>query len=220
MKKFIKNRVNIFDKIAFGISFIPLLCIMTMFTYYFNSGVVVNGSDISSNGMFFVIKELIGDFFVNISLFQLLILALLLAYQVYFIVNVFITKADGRKKKKKHDFGLFVLASSLCVFTLVCGLFFVICVWDFEWLLALFIGLFIEYQPLTTLLLLTLILAIGVVLHDGHFIITKGMNKYLKECESSDYKFTYKEMIVGITKIVVILAVCVVLSYQFVMLII
>lgn len=104
MKKFIKNRVNIFDKIVFGISFIPLLCIMTMFTYYFNSGVVVNGSDISSNGMFFVIKELIGDFFVNISLFQLLILALLLAYQVYFIVNVFITKADGRRKKKKHDF--------------------------------------------------------------------------------------------------------------------
>jgi hypothetical protein len=44
--------------------------------------------------------------------------------------------------------------------------------------------------------------------------------KHIKECESSDYKFTYKEMIFGVAKIVVILAACVILSYQFIMFII
>ena len=51
MRKLIKNRVNIFDKLAFGISFIPFLCFCTMFTYYFNDGLIVNSSDISSKGM-------------------------------------------------------------------------------------------------------------------------------------------------------------------------
>ena len=36
MKRLVKNRVNIFDKIAFGISLIPFLTFCTFFTYSFS----------------------------------------------------------------------------------------------------------------------------------------------------------------------------------------
>lgn len=220
MKFLFKKRVNIFDKIAFGISFIPGLFILTLFTYYFNEGLVVNGTDLSDQGMFFVIKNLLGKFFSNISVFQLLVLILLLAYQLYFIFNVFITKKDGRKKKKTHDFGLFILSCLLCIFVILYVGFFIITIWDFEWLVAWFIGLFMEYQPLASLFIIIVILAFINVIYNGQYILTKGMNKYLKQCESCDYKFTSSEMIIGLVKLSVILLLSIIVSYRIVMLMI
>ena len=76
MRKLVRNRVNIFDKLAFGISFIPFLCFCTMFTYYFNQGLIVNSSDISRDGMYYVIKTLLYDFFTDFSIFFIFILLL------------------------------------------------------------------------------------------------------------------------------------------------
>ena len=220
MKMLFKKRVNIFDKIAFGISFIPSLFILTLFTYYFNEGLVINGTDISEQGMFFIIKNLLGKFFSNISVFQLLVLILLLSYQLYFIFNVFITKKDGRKKNKTHDFGLFILSCLLCIFVVLYVGFFVITIWDFEWLTAWFIGLFMEYQPLASLFAIIVILAFVNVIYNGQYILTKGMKKYLKQCESCDYKFTYKEMILGLVNLGIVLFLCVIVSYRILMLMI
>ena len=55
---------------------------------------------------------------------------------------------------------------------------------------------------------------------NGQYILTKGMKKYLKQCESCDYKFTYKEMILGLVNLGIVLFLCVIVSYRILMLMI
>lgn len=214
MKRLVKNRANIFDKLAFGISFVPILCMYTLFTYYFNEGLVINGSNISSEGMFTAVRELVGEFLGSISLFQILVIAVLTLYQVWFIVNMFMTKVDKRKKKKTHDFGLFVLSVLIWAFVLLVAGIFIVAIWDFEWLTAWFIGVFIEYQPMATFIAIGLAFALVNIIYNVQQILSKGMKKYLKDCEESDYKFTRGEMLVGFAKLFVVMLFAVIVAYQ------
>ena len=77
-----------------------------------------------------------------------------------------------------------------------------------------------EYQPLASLFVIIVILAFANVIYNGQYILTKGMKKYLKQCESCDYKFTYKEMIAGLVKLGIVLFLCVIVSYRILMLMI
>ena len=52
MKNLFKNRVNIFDKVAFGISLVPIFTMMTMFTQFFREGLVVNGTNFAEESLF------------------------------------------------------------------------------------------------------------------------------------------------------------------------
>ena len=220
MNRLVKNRVNIFDKLAFGISFVPLLCFCTMFTYYFNEGLMINGNNIAKDGMFYVMKELIGDFFRDISFIQLLVVLVLFMYQIWFIMNVFMTKVDKRKKKKTHDFGLFVLSVALLAEVLLIAATFIVAIWDFEWIMAWFIGLYVEYQPIAIFFTILLILAFINIIYNVHAILSKGMKKYLKECENSDYQFTRGELWVGMIKIFVVLLLAAMVGYRMMFLII
>lgn len=220
MNRLVKNRVNIFDKLAFGISFVPLLCFCTMFTYYFNEGLMINGNNIANDGMFYVMKELIGDFFKGISFMQLLVILILFMYQLWFIMNVFMTKVDKRKKKKTHDFGLFVLSVALWAEALLIAGTFIVAIWDFEWIMVWFIGLYVEYQPLAIFFTILLFLALINIIYNVHAILTKGMSKYLKDCENSDYQFTRGELCVGMTKIFIVLLLAAMVGYRMMFLII
>lgn len=220
MNRLVKNRVNIFDKLAFGIIFVPLLCFCTMFTYYFNEGLMINGNNIAKDGMFYVMKELIGDFFRDISFIQLLVVLVLFMYQIWFIMNVFMTKVDKRRKKKTHDFGLFVLSVALWAEVLLIAATFIVAIWDFEWIMAWFIGLYVEYQPIAIFFTILLILAFINIIYNVHAILSKGMKKYLKECENSDYQFTRGELCVGMVKIFVVLLLAAMVGYRMMFLII
>lgn len=219
MRKLVRNRVNIFDKLAFGISFIPFLCFCTMFTYYFNQGLIVNSSDISRDGMYYVIKTLLYDFFTDISIFYILILLLLLGYQLYVIINVFITKTDKRKRKKTYDFGLFIFSCLLWIMGILLSLMLIIGIHDFEWLMAWFLGIVVEYQPIVIFVMFILFIALINIFYNLKFILTKGMKKYLKECEKGDYKFTRGELFVGLVKIFIVLLFTVIIgNYMMLML--
>lgn len=217
MKRLVKNRANIFDKLAFGISFVPILCMYTLFTYYFNEGLVINGSNISGEGMFVAIKELVSEFLGSISIFQIFVIVLLTLYQVWFIVNMFMTKVDKRKKKRTHDFGLFVLSVLVWAFVLLVAGIFIVAIWDFEWLTAWFIGVFLEYQPMATFIAVGLVFALCNIIYNVKLILEKGMKKYLKDCEESDYKFTRGEMLVGFVKLFVVMLFSVIVAYQMIL---
>ena len=217
MRKLIKNRVNIFDKLAFGISFIPFLCFCTMFTYYFNDGLIVNSSDISSKGMYYVIKTLLLDFFSSISVFSIMTLLLLFGYQLYVVINIFITKSDKRRKKKSYDFGFFIFSCLLWVVSIILSSMLIIGVHNFEWLMVWFLGIVVEYQPLVIFIMFLLFISLINIFYNLRFILKKGMKKYLKECEKSDYKFTRGELLVGLIKIFIVLLFTVVVGNHMMM---
>ena len=62
-KNLFKNRVNIFDKIAFGISLIPIFTMLTMFTQFFRNGLIVNGTNFADETLFAAIWDVTLDFF-------------------------------------------------------------------------------------------------------------------------------------------------------------
>jgi hypothetical protein len=211
MKRLVKNRVNIFDKIAFGISLIPFLTFCTFFTYSFSEK--LNVAIEENFGAFDVVLEMVRHFFEYISIFQIVVLCILFLYQIWFVINVIMTKADKRKKKKTHDLGLFVLSSALWVFVLGIVGIFVITIWDFELLVAYMLSLYIEFQPMATLLVLALVLALINIINNVRYILVDGVKKYLKDCESCDYKFTNGEMLVGTFKLFTILLLVVIVTY-------
>ena len=75
MKNLFKNRVNIFDKVAFGISLVPLFTMMTMFTQFFREGLVVNGTNFAEESLFAAIWDVSIDFLSRVSSFQIFVLA-------------------------------------------------------------------------------------------------------------------------------------------------
>ena len=211
-----KNRVNIFDKVSFGISLVPILTMMTMFTQFFREGLVVNGTHFADESLFASIWDVSMNFLGHVSSFQIFVLAALFIYQVWFTINFFVTKLDGRKRRKTHDLGLFILCCSIWVAILVFAAIFVFAIWDFSWLLVWFVGLINSFQPMTSIIIIALGLALIYIIVSLKYILTKGFDKYLKECEKSDYEFDKGELMVGVIKILVILLFSVITSFQFI----
>ena len=216
MKNLFKNRVNIFDKVAFGISLVPLFTMMTMFTQFFREGLVVNGTNFAEESLFAALWDVSMDFLGHISSFQIFVLAALFIYQVWFTINFFVTKLDGRKRKKTHDLGLFILCSAVWAALLIFAAIFIFAIWDFSWLLVWFVGLINSFQPMTSIVIIALGLALIYIIISVKYILTKGIDKYLKECEKSDYEFDKVELITGIVKILVILLFSVMTAFQFI----
>ena len=216
MNNLFKNRVNIFDKVSFGISLVPLFTMMTMFTQFFRDGLVVNGTNFAEESLFAAIWNVTLDFVSHMSGFQIFVLAALFIYQVWFVINFFVTKLDGRKRKKTHDLGLFVLCCAVWAAILIFGLIFVFAIWDFSWLMVWFVGLINSFQPMTSILIIALGLALIYIIVSVKYILTKGIDKYLKECEKSDYEFDKIELITGVTKILVILLFSVMVAFEFI----
>ena len=215
-KNLFKNRVNIFDKVAFGISLVPLFTMMTMFTQFFREGLVVNGTNFAEESLFAAIWDVSMDFLGHISSFQIFVLAALFIYQVWFTINFFVTKLDGRKRKKTHDLGLFILCLAVWAALLIFAAIFIFAIWDFSWLLVWFVGLINSFQPMTSIIIIALGLALIYIIISVKYILTKGIDKYLKECEKSDYEFDKVELITGIVKILVILLFSVMAAFQFI----
>ena len=199
MKNLFKNRVNIFDKVAFGISLVPLFTMMTMFTQFFREGLVVNGTNFAEESLFAAIWDVSMDFLSHVSSFQ-----------------IFVTKLDGRKRKKTHDLGLFILCCAVWAAILIFAAIFVFAIWDFSWLLVWFVGLINSFQPMTSIIIIALGLALIYIIVSLKYIITKGFDKYLKECEKSDYEFDKMELITGVVKILTILLFSVMAAFQFI----
>ena len=216
MKNLFKNRVNIFDKVAFGISLVPLFTMMTMFTQFFREGLVVNGTNFAEESLFAAIWDVSMDFLSHVSSFQIFVLAALFIYQVWFAINFFVTKLDGRKRKKTHDLGLFILCCAVWAAILIFAAIFIFAIWDFSWLLVWFVGLINSFQPMTSIVIIALGLALIYIIVSLKYIITKGFDKYLKECEKSDYEFDKMELITGVVKILTILLFSVMAAFQFI----
>ena len=215
-KNLFKNRVNIFDKIAFGISLIPIFTMLTMFTQFFRNGLIVNGTNFADETLFVAIWDVTLDFFKHVSWFQIFVMAALFIYQAWFLINYFVTKVDGRKKKRTHDLGLLILCCSIWSAMLIFAGIFVVVIWDFSWLTVWFVGLLNSFQPMTSIIIVALILALIYIIVSVKYILTKGMKKYLKECEKSDYEFNKMELAVGVIKMLTILLFAVMVSFQFI----
>jgi hypothetical protein len=216
MMNLFKDRANIFDKISFGISLIPIFTMITMFTQFFREGLVVNGIHFADGSLYSAIWDVTLDFFSRISGFQIFIIGALFVYQMWFIVNYCVTKLDGRRKKRTHDFGLFLLCCSVWVSIIMFALIFILAIWDFKWLTVWFFGLLKSFQPMTSVIIIALILALIYIIVSIKYIVTKGFDKYLKECEKSDYEFSKMDLFIGITKILVILLFAVIVSFKFI----
>ncbi len=216
MKNLFKNRVNIFDKVAFGISLIPIFTMMTMFTQFFRNGLVVNGTNFADESLFAAIWEVTFEFLAEMNSFQVFVLAALFIYQVWFVANVCITKLDKRKKKRTHDLGLLILCCAVWAAIIIFGLIFVFAIWDFSWLMVWFVGLIDSFQPMTSIVIVALGLALIYIVVSLKYILTKGIDKYLKECEKSDYEFNKLELTTGVVKILAILLFSVMVAFQFI----
>ena len=179
MNNLFKNRVNIFDKVSFGISLVPIFTMLTMFTQFFREGLVVNGTNFADESLYAAIWDVSMDFLGHVSGFQIFVLAALFIYQVWFTINFFVTKIDGRKKKKTHDFGLFILCCSVWSALLIFAGIFIFVIWDFGWLLVWFVGLLNSFQPMASIMIIGLCLAVIYIVVSLKYICTKGFDKYL-----------------------------------------
>lgn len=215
-KNLFKNRVNIFDKLAFGISLIPIFTMLTMFTQFFRNGLIVNGTNFADEALFVAIWDVTVDFFNHVSWFQIFVMASLFIYQVWFIINYCVTKIDGRKKKRTHDLGLLILCCSIWISILLFAGIFIVVIWNFSWLTVWFVGLLNSFQPMTSVIIVGLILSLIYIIVSVKYILTYGMKKYLKECEKSDYEFKKMDLIIGVVKMLFILLFAVIVSFQFI----
>ena len=69
---------------------------------------------------------------------------------------------------------------------------------------------------MTSIIIIALGLALIYIIVSLKYIITKGFDKYLKECEKSDYEFNKMELAVGVIKMLTILLFAVMVSFQFI----